>query len=501
MNTMRGTRREFLKTTALGVAASALAGLKARGASAAPKKPNIIFIMVDDMGPQWTSCYGGEEIETPNIDALAKGGMQFMNAYSMPQCTPTRVTLLTGQYPWRHGWVNHWDVPRWGVGYFDWEQNASFARVVKKAGYVTAAAGKWQINDFRVVPDAMQKHGFDEFCMWTGWESGNEPSQERYWDPYIVTNNDRKTYKGQYGPDVFTDFLIDFMKRHKDQQMLLYYPMVLTHGPHTHTPLEPDVASGKETFQAEVRYTDMLLGRIVGALDDLGIRDNTIVIWTTDNGGGPTTTRNGRSVTGGKGRTTENGSCEPFIVNCPGLVPSGVVTDALTDFTDMLPTFAELAGAPLPKDKVDGHSIAKLILGKEKDSSREWIMALGGGGGALSDETGRVIPIHEYRDRVIRDKQYKLYVGLDRKSEKLIDLLADPGEQANIIDSIEPRVVAARKKLEAVAAAFPKKDALPRYREREANAWDSSIENKGLKKTKEKAAQKEESKKPRTKKT
>ena len=85
-------------------------------------KPNILFIMVDDLGKDWISCYGAQDITTPNIDALANGGMMFHNAYSMPSCTPSRATLLTGKYPWRNGYVNHWDVPRWGVAYFDWEK-------------------------------------------------------------------------------------------------------------------------------------------------------------------------------------------------------------------------------------------------------------------------------------------------------------------------------------------------------------------------------------------
>jgi len=90
-------------------------------AHAQAEKPNILFIMLDDLGKEWISCYGAEDIKTPNIDALAAGGMKFHNAYSMPQCTPSRATLLTGKYPWRNGFVNHWDVPRWGIAYFDWK--------------------------------------------------------------------------------------------------------------------------------------------------------------------------------------------------------------------------------------------------------------------------------------------------------------------------------------------------------------------------------------------
>jgi len=164
--------------------------------NALASKPNIIFIMVDDLGKEWINCYGGDDIETPNLDALAKTGLKFNNAWSMPQCTPSRATLLTGQYPWRTGWVNHWDVPRWGVGYFDWEKYTTFATIMKTAGYKTAIAGKWQINDFRIEPEALKKHGFDDWCVWTGYEAQNPPSGKRYWDPYIHTKEGSKTYKG-----------------------------------------------------------------------------------------------------------------------------------------------------------------------------------------------------------------------------------------------------------------------------------------------------------------
>ena len=148
--------------------------------AATNQKPNILFIMLDDLGKEWISCYGAEDIETPNIDALAAGGMKFNNAYSMPQCTPSRATLLTGKYPWRNGYVNHWDVPRWGIGYFDWKhkENTTFARLMKDLGYKTCAAGKWQINDFRIEPQAMKKHGFDDWAMWTGWETW-QPTKRR----------------------------------------------------------------------------------------------------------------------------------------------------------------------------------------------------------------------------------------------------------------------------------------------------------------------------------
>lgn len=470
------TRRSFL--SAIGASAAGFAFQRISPAANKKIRPNILFIMVDDLGKEWISCYGAEDINTPNIDALAKTGMRFDNAYSMPQCTPSRATLLTGQYPWRTGWVNHWDVPRWGVGYFDWNlrRNMTFARIMKTAGYATAAVGKWQINDFRVTPDAMKKHGFDDWCMWTGYETGNKASVERYWDAYINTPQGSKTYTGKFGPDVYTDYLINFITEYKNQPMMLYFPMALTHGPLTTTTAEPDVEDSKEKFKAMIRYTDLLVGRICKALDKLRIREHTIIIFTTDNGsgGGHTGTIHGRKIRGGKAKKTENGVCAPFIVNCPGLVPQGIVTDALTDFTDLLPTFAELGGAEVPKDlKIDGVSIAPLLLGKTKDSHRQWIMALGHGEARLDEKgvRGKV----DYTERVIRDKQYKVWVSEQREITQLYDLLTDPFEQNNLIASSKPEHSAAIKKFQAVVDTMPEKDARPGYTPRKVNPWDKKL--------------------------
>ncbi len=500
LNNIKLTRRSFL--AAVGASVAGLTLPQISEAAEKRNRPNILFIMVDDLGKEWISCYGAEDIETPNIDALAKTGMRFENAYSMPQCTPSRTTLLTGQYPWRTGWVNHWDVPRWGVGYFDFKlrRNMTFARILKTAGYATAAVGKWQINDFRVTPDAMKKHGFDGWCMWTGYETGNKASAERYWDAYINTPQGSKTYAGRFGPDIYTDHLIRFITEHKDQPMMLYFPMVLTHGPLTTTPDEPDIKNSHEKFKAMIRYTDLLVGRLCKTLDELRIRDRTIIIFTTDNGsgGGHTGTLNGIKIRGGKAKKTENGVCAPFIVNCPGLVPQGVVTDALTDFTDLLPTFAELGGAEVPKDlKIDGVSIAPLLLGKTKDSDRKWIMALGHGAARL-DKKG-VRGKADYTERVIRDKRYKVWVSEQRKITQLYDLQSDPLEQKNLIagtksdvssslgmkkaplhpersrrvSEVEER--AAIKKFQAVVDTMPEKDARPGYTPRKANPWEKKL--------------------------
>ena len=465
-------RRDFLKLAGLSVATMALSPRTTEGAPTGDK-PNILFIMVDDLGKEWISCCGAEDIKTPNIDALATGGMRFENAYSMPQCTPTRVTLLTGQYPWRTGWVNHWDVPRWGVGYFDWKHHTTVAQVLKGASYATAAAGKWQINDFRVTPDAMARHGFDEWCMWTGGEGGNPPSDKRYWGPYIHTRAGSKTYAGEFGPDIYTQFLIDFARRHHDEPMFLYFPMCLTHGPLVHTPDEPGASEKMARHKAMVRYTDKLVGRLVAALEELGIRDRTIVVFTTDNGsgGGITGARKRRRVKGGKAKKLESGVCAPFIVNCPGRVPAGTVTEALTDFTDLLPTFAELAGTSAPRDvQIDGVSIAPVLLGEAEDSARQWIMALGHGAARL-DEQG-IRGQADYASRVIRDKRYKVWVDEQAKITQLYDLRADPWEEQNLIGSTDRDDATAMRKFQAVVGMMPAEDARPKYTPRAANPWD-----------------------------
>jgi arylsulfatase A-like enzyme len=456
-------------------------------ASCAPSpdadKPNILFILVDDLGTEWISSYGAEDIQTPAIDRLAAGGMRFTNAYSMPQCTPTRATLLTGQYPFRHGWVNHWDVPRWGAGvHFDPKHNLTFARLLKKEGYATAIAGKWQINDFRVQPDVLRQHGFDEWCMWTGYETGNPPSGERYWDPYLFVRDpgtgesSSRTYEGRFGADIFVDYLIDFMKRRRDEPMLLYFPMALTHTPLVHTPKEPNASEPIDQHKAMVRYVDHLVDRLVSALDELGLREQTIIFLTTDNG---TSRRieggiNGRRVGGGKATLTENGTRMPFIVNGRGLVPEGVVSDALTDFSDILPTFVDLAGGELPKGEMfDGRSIAPVILGKDVKGARQWILAMGYGPARLDDQGVR--PARNFADRVLRDKRYKLHV-IDGKPAKLHDLRNDPWEETNLIGSEAAEHVAAREKLGSVLGQFPKQDGRPRYEPLPAQPWDLSRE-------------------------
>ncbi len=360
--------------------------------------------------------------------------------------------------------------------HFDPKHNTTFATLIRDAGYVTGVAGKWQINDFRVQPEVLREHGFDEWSMWTGYEAQNPPSAERYWSPYVFTNlTPSATFAGKFGPDVYNHFALDFIERHRNRPFLLYYPMALTHGPLVHTPDEPDVADKMGKHKAMVRYTDRLVGRLVDRLERWGLREQTYVFFTTDNGtsGGISGRLGDRIVQGGKAKLTENGPRQPFIVTGPG-VARGVATDALTDFTDMLPTFVELAGAELPAGlALDGHSIAPVMLGRDAHGPREWIMAMGFGPARLDDRGVR--PVEDFADRVVRDKRYKIYV-VDGRVAKLYDLQADPAEGVNLIDSDRPEHRAARRKLSAVVEGFPRRDARPRYEPLPPQPWDISRE-------------------------
>jgi len=445
--------------------------------------PNILLIVVDDLGKEWISCYGSDEISTPNIDQLAKTGTKFTNFYGMPQCTPTRVTFLTGQYPFRHGWVNHWDVPRWGGGaHFDETMNPSIAIEMKNAGYKTCIAGKWQIDDFRVEPDALRKNGFDEFCMWTGYEMGNPPSGNRYQSPYIFTKNGSKTFEEAFGPDLFLNFIQDFINNNKDQPMFIYYPMVLTHGPLVNTPIES--ASTREgKHKAMVKYTDMITGELMQTLEDAGLRSNTLIIWTTDNGTMPlAASRNGSVVRGAKGKTSEVGINLPFIVSWPSKVDANRTSDALIDFTDLFPTFLDIAGLPHNKEYtregqnfvIDGVSFKESLI-HNRDSQREWIMGMGGGNNAKLTENG-VENQYLYRDRVLRNKRFKLLINSERQAVAFFDLKLNPEESINLIDSINSPL---RKKsfnqLFEVARGFPDIDADPKYRPNPPQSWDVEV--------------------------
>ena len=387
------------------------------------RQPNVLFVLLDNVGKDWFRCYGSQENQTPVIDHLARTGLKFRNFYVTPVCSTTRVMLLTGRYPFRTGWHTHHDPAIYGGGYFDWNREMCMARVMKSAGYETCISGKWQINDLfdPEQHDAIRQHGFDEYCLFPEGVKGHPAHKKRYWDAYITRNGERVDTAGKFGPDVCTDFLIDFMSRNRDRPFFAYHSAILTHIPVTSTPHNKDQdLSPREQFAGMVRYADHLIGRLVTALDELGLRDNTILFITADNGTDNGTDQNAFQSLGGRvnGRIagegiyslTERGINVPFIVNCPSRVPGGRESDDLIDATDILPTLAGLAGAKLPQDvTIDGQSFAPQLAGQTNDQWRGWCMS------------------QYYTTRVVRGQRFKLY-----SSGEFFDLAVDPMEQHDL---------------------------------------------------------------------
>lgn len=426
-----------------------IALLVTTAATAAEERPNIIFIMVDDMGRDWVSCYGAKH-QTPNIDRLAKMGVRYETAWCTPICTPTRVTLLTGQYPFRHGWTQHYDVPRWGGEGLNWTKFTTFARTLRDSGYATAIGGKWQINNLRNQPEAFKLHGFDEHCVWPGAEAGYPKTEERFWNGHIVTNGQRSTVN--YGPDTINAFIIDFVKRQKRKPFLVYYPMLLTHGPHTSTPLNRDnPPEDKETLYAgNVTYMDRLVGKLIRAVDAAGLRKNTLIVFTGDNGSALPGVLNKKSYPEGKGRKADWGVHVPFIVRAPFLTDGGRVSRDLIDFTDLYPTFLELANVAPPGGlKLDGKSFVPGLRGSEDPfKKRSWIYS----------------QLGEFR--MVRDWHHIL-----DSEGNFHDLNKDPRQEQEVspLDKIAP---GRRQRLEMILKRFPRnaQEPFPGFQEKHSTA-------------------------------
>jgi len=320
--------------------------------SADGARPNIVLVMADDMGYECVGANGGESYETPRLDQLAADGMRFEHCHSQPICTPTRVQIMTGIY-------NNRNYVRFGV--LDKTQK-TFGNLFKAAGYKTCIVGKWQLDG---GIDAPHHFGFDEYCL---WQLNRRPG--RYSNPGLEINGKQVDYRdGEYGPDIVSDYLCDFIQRNKDEEFFAWYPMILPHYPFVPTPDSTDydrtVVGEKGIGQAKyfkdmVEYVDKIVGKVVDCVEENGLSKNTLVIFTGDNGTHPkiTSMLRGKSYPGGKGSTTDNGTHVPMIAHWPGTIPAGSVTNNLVDFTDVLPTVAAVAGLSKQHSewKLDGHS-------------------------------------------------------------------------------------------------------------------------------------------------
>lgn len=350
-----GVHAQGHRSSSVPIAAASQAASSAATRNA-DRRPNIILIMADDLGVEGINSYGGEYF-TPNIDRLAREGMRFDNAHATPLCTPSRTRIMTGQ-------ENHRNYEAFGhlaPG------QVTFGNVLKQAGYATGIVGKWQLSgngfDGRVgiTPQAA---GFDESFLWQ--LQVRDAKGSRYWGPTRSINGRTKISEEGFGPDADQAFALDFIDRNKDRPFLLYYPMVLVHNPFVPTPASLDGRDGKERFAGMIAYMDRQVGAVLAKLKALALDDNTVVVFTGDNGTNRqiTSIRHGHAVRGGKGTPTVNGTHVPLIVRAPGIVPAGKVSAGLFDFTDVLPTLAELADAPLPAGPLDGISQVPVLAGR-----------------------------------------------------------------------------------------------------------------------------------------
>jgi arylsulfatase A len=407
----------------------------AHAADGPPKpRPNIVLIMADDFGYECVRCNGGQSYQTPHLDALAAGGVRFTHAYATPLCTPSRTQIMTGRYNCRN-YVR--------FGEFDFRER-TFAHVLKAAGYATGIVGKWQLSGgLRGPHDA----GFDDYCL---WQMDAATKGSRYADPKVFRNGQLvPELTGKYGPDVFLDHAKGFVSANKGKPFFLYWPAVLTHAPYEPTPDSDDwAAPGKkargraerrdraaEHFPDMVTYLDKVVGRLVAHLGKEGLRDNTLVLVTGDNGTGKgvRSRLNGREVEGAKGTTTTLGTHVALIANWPAGAKAGTVCDDLIDFTDVLPTLAEAAGSKLPAGvMLDGRSFLPQVRG-ETGSPRETIFC------HYEPRHGK----NTVKTRYAQDKRWKLY-----QDGRLYDLAADELEKMPVT-ARSPESDDARTKLQA----------------------------------------------------
>ncbi len=360
--------------------------------AAAERKPNIVFILIDDMGWADGGCFGSKYYQTPQIDALAASGVRFTSAYAAcAVCSPTRAALMTGKYPARlhiTDWIPGEDAPKNSRFKIPaWQEHlpleeTTLATALKQLGYTTAHLGKWHLGAEEYFP---QHQGFDTNIA--GGETGHPAS---YFWPYGATNNphhvpglaERGGEKGAYLTDQLTDEALTFIEANKDKPFYLNFCHYAVHAPLMGKQELIDAAADRpgsdgqsnKVYAAMMASVDQSVGRIVKKLDELHLADHTLVIFTSDNGGAvhfgqPPATSN-YPMRNGKGSAYEGGLRVPLIVKMPGVTHGGSVCDAPVITMDFFPTLLEYARADQSASRtaVDGVSFMPLLRGESPRS-------------------------------------------------------------------------------------------------------------------------------------
>ncbi len=401
-------RRDFIKWAGLGVAAGALPGCQIggpNGGRSAERKPNIVFMIADDLGYAELGCYGQKKIRTPNIDRLAAEGMRFTQHYSgNPVCAPSRCTLMTGlhtghaqvrgnkQVGGKEGWVlgstigGQWPLEAGTV---------TVARILQEAGYATGAFGKWGLGRVGTTGDP-QKQGFDHFYGYICQRQAHTYYPNHLWRDgqieWIEANKDGK--ESVYSHDVIAEEALKFIRKYKDRPFFCYVPFTIPHvalqvpedslaeyrGKWPDPPYDGSKGYIKHEhpracYAGMVTRMDKDVGRIVKLLNELKLRDDTLVIFASDNGptyaGGADSAffESAGPLRGLKGSVYEGGVRIPFIASWPGKIKRGVTSDHVSAFWDFLPTCAELIGAEAPGD-IDGISMLPTLLGRPEEQKK-----------------------------------------------------------------------------------------------------------------------------------
>lgn len=405
-------RREFFKTVGCSVAGNALA----LGGTVA-RKPNIVFVSAESLGVGGVSCYGADNFRTPNIDALARGGTRFTHAYTAPLSGPSRAVMLTGRYAFRTG-VTSQGAP----GRLLPSRETTMPKILKAAGYVTASVGKW------IFPPGPAEFGYDEYLQVT--DGGGYWNLRSNSNAYTVNGRIRVTRGKQYMPDVMHDFLVEFIGRHRHEPFHAYYAMSQMRADFQPTP--DSAPDSRDYYTDNINYMDKLVGKLVGELERLKLRENTLILFVGDSGTGSVyageSTVRGQRLSGEKGSMLEGGALVPLIVNWPGTTPAGEVNSDLIDSSDLLPTLTEVASAQPPQGVViDGRSFAPRLRGGTA-RPRDWIYVQLG------------------TQWYVRDSAWKL-----NQAGLLFDMSQAPFEEFPVpAEATNPEAVAARQRLRAV---------------------------------------------------